>query len=232
MAAGGIAACVVTSAEVLAFINPVAANAATENDNNASQLNLVIPTKDRPQIQLPTSAAKNEPLVQGTWRLDVPLSSVKDVPASILKNHTDHHDWYWITHKIYVYKHTLSSVTGLIYFKNPRIERPPPDSVMLVTVRRQSNPEQVLQAARIPLATQRLPLQFQFPRRDNPIMEEQEDLIVEAVVCDPLKVDLATKTCAKPFMTGSGVAKALSFPSPDDPSQVVRLRAGVSVALE
>ena len=103
---------------------------------------------------------------------------------------------------------------------------------MLVTVRRQSNPEQVLQAARIPLATQRLPLQFQFPRRDNPIMEEQEDLIVEAVVCDPLKVDLATKTCAKPFMTGSGVAKALSFPSPDDPSQVVRLRAGVSVALE
>ena len=66
MAAGGIAACVVTSAEVLAFINPVAANAATENDNNASQLNLVIPTKDRPQIQLPTSAAKNEPLVQGT----------------------------------------------------------------------------------------------------------------------------------------------------------------------
>ena len=134
--------------------------------------------------------------------------------------------------------HTNRFVTlGLVYYKNPRAERPSPDSVVLLTVRKASDPDAVLLAAQIPLATQRLPLQFRFPKptANNDTTRDSlslEDLIVQAQVCAPENVDRTTKSCTETVMTGLGIAKALQFSSPEDPSQKVSLRAGVSIALE
>ena len=83
-------------------------------------------------------------------------------------------------------------------------------------------------AAKIPLASQSLPLQFQFPEPTNAPMT---DLVVRASVCFPEDIDRSKRLCDVPLLSGSGVAKALHFPSPDDPDQTVTLRAGVSIGL-
>ena len=109
---------------------------------------------------------------------------------------------------------------------------------MVITVRRASAPDTVLLAAQVPLASQRLPLQFRFPKPRNDaiiVPLSSEDLIVQANVCAPENVNRATKSCTHDnaiFMSGVGIAKALQFPVPDDPSQKISLRAGVSIALE
>jgi len=125
---------------------------------------------------------------------------------------------------------------GLVYFASPSQERPPPDAVIVLTVRDISNPDTILRAAQIPLNSQRLPLQFQLPNNDdennNLSLTNSNDLIVQAQVCVPESVNRVTKSCTESIMVGSGLAKALQLPSPDDPAKVVNFRAGVSIALK
>ena len=108
--------------------------------------------------------------------------------------------------------------------------------MILVTVQTISDPATILAAAQIPLAGQRLPLQFRFPKRipadAGTIVSPSEDLMVQATVCAQENVSRATKTCAQPILSGFGLAKALQFPSPENPLQTVSLRAGVSIALD
>ena len=135
------------------------------------------------------------------------------------------HPFICLTQQLYI-------PLGLVYYKNPRAERPSPDSVVILTVRKASDSDTVFLAAKIPLASQRLPLQFRFPKPTDTTNLSSEDLIVQAQVCAPENVDRTTKSCTETVMTGLGIAKALQFTSPDDPSQQVSLRAGVSIALE
>lgn len=130
----------------------------------------------------------------------------------------------------------MVTLLGLIYLKNPRRERPPPEAVILVKVHKASDPPDtanIVLAALIPLATQRLPLQFQFPqtKTDDPSLATQ-DLLVQAGICMPDQVNRTTKSCGTALLSGTGVAKALQFTTSAGDSSVVNLRAGVSIALE
>lgn len=130
---------------------------------------------------------------------------------------------------------TTLLIAGLIYYKNPRADRPSPDSVVVITVTKTSQPDTILLAAQVPLASQRLPLQFRFPQQRNEIaVPPSEDLIVRANVCAPENVNRSTKRCTTGtiLLSGSGMAKALQFSVPDNSSQNVSLRSGVSIALE
>jgi hypothetical protein len=121
---------------------------------------------------------------------------------------------------------------GLIYLKDSRNVRPPPETIILVNVKRASHPNESVMSAQIPVANQRLPIQFQFSSRPSFDVGAAEDLLVDAQVCRPEDVNVATKSCKDPLLAGSGLAKALQFQSPEDPGKVVRLRSGVSVALQ
>lgn len=118
--------------------------------------------------------------------------------------------------------------------------------MVLVTVRKVSDPDQILLAAQIPIASQRLPLQFQFPspRKGGPrggsttAITETDDLLVKANVCLPENVNRTTKTCSNTILSGKGIAKALTFQPNDNntnsglpTSTRVSFRAGVSIAL-
>jgi hypothetical protein len=125
-----------------------------------------------------------------------------------------------------------SLALGLIYLKDSRNVRAPPETVILVNVRRSSRPDESVMAAQIPVANQRLPIQFQFSNRPSFDVGAAEDLLVDALVCRPEDVNVAAKSCQNPLLAGVGLAKALQFQSPEDPGKVVRLRSGVSVALQ
>lgn len=133
-----------------------------------------------------------------------------------------------------------NGTTGLIHWKNPRQERPAPDTVILITVRRLTDPDAVIFAAKVPLATQPLPLQFQFPEPTTLLPASSaslstEDLLVQADVCSPDDIVPSTKQCQSVLWSGSGIAKALTFEAPtaanESLSSKVRLRAGVSIGL-
>eukprot|EP00977_Amphora_coffeiformis_P002658 scaffold513_cov169-Amphora_coffeaeformis.AAC.12 len=184
--------------------HPNEASAAVGNDN---KLNLLPPTDDRPQINLPTESQTDQPLAQGEF-----------CPRSRARSR---------------YLFVISSHCHLVFDDgNPRQERPPPDAVVVLSVRKVSDPDTILRAAQIPLNSQRLPLQFQFPNKNNMYVASTEDLMVQAEVCIPENLNRTTKRCTETIMAGSGLAKALRFPSPDDPSRFVSFRAGVSIALE
>lgn len=104
--------------------------------------------------------------------------------------------------------------------------------MIVLSVRKFTDPDSIIRAAQIPLNSQRLPLQFQFPNIRNDTSLDSEDLLVQASVCVPENVDRGTKSCTESIMVGSGLAKALQFKTPDDPSMMVSVRAGVSIPLE